>query len=41
MLTIHKALQLRDDMKRLYGKRKEGGRGFDIIEGDVDAAHEE
>ena len=36
--TTHKALHPRDDVDRLYGSRKEGGRGFVSIEDSVDAS---
>ena len=36
--TMHKALNLRDDVDRLYISRKEGGRGLTSIENSVDAS---
>ena len=36
-MTIHKALHLRDD-DRLYGSRKQGGRGLVSTEDSVDAS---
>ena len=36
-MTMHKALQPRDDVDRLYVSRKEGGRGLASIEDSVDA----
>ena len=38
LMTMHKALHPRDDVDRLYVPRKEGGRGFAIIEDSVDAS---
>ena len=38
IMTMHKALHLRDDVDRLYVPRKEGGRGLDSIEDSVDAS---
>ena len=38
LMTMHKALQSRDDVDRLYVLRKEGGRGFASIEDSVDAS---
>ena len=35
---MRKALHSRDDVYRLYVSRKEGGRGFAIIEDSVDAS---
>ena len=35
-MTMHKALYPRDDVDRLYGSRKEGGRGLASIEDSVD-----
>ena len=37
LMTMHKALHLRDDVDRLYVSRKEGGRGLTSIEDSVDA----
>ena len=37
LMTIHKALHLRDDMDRWYVSRREGGRGLASIEDSVDA----
>ena len=36
LMTMHKALHPRDDVDGLYVSRKEGGRGFAIIEDSVD-----
>ena len=38
LMTIHKALQPRDDVDRQYLSRKEGGRGLASIEDTVDAS---
>ena len=38
LMTMHKALHLRDDVDRLYVSRKEGGRGLASIEDSVDAS---
>ena len=38
LMTMNKALHLRDDADRLYGSRKEGGRGLASIEDTVDAS---
>ena len=38
LMTMHKALHPRDDVDRLYGSRKEGGRGLASIEDNVDAS---
>ena len=38
LMTMHKALHLRDDVDRLYTSRKEGGRGLASIEDNVDAS---
>ena len=38
LMTMHKALHLRDDVDRLYVSRKEGGRGPASIEENVDAS---
>ena len=38
LMTMHKALHLRDDVDRLYVSRKEGGRGLASIEDTVDAS---
>ena len=35
LITMHKALYLRDDIDRLYVSRKEGGRGLASIEDSV------
>ena len=37
-MTMHKALQPRGDIDRLYISRKEGGRGLASIEDSVDAS---
>ena len=37
-MTMHKALQPKDDVDRLYVSRKEEGRGFATIEDSVDAS---
>ena len=37
-MTVHKALNPRDDVDRLYISRKEGGRGLASIEDSVDAS---
>ena len=37
-MTLRKALDLRDNVDRLYVSRKEGGRGFASIEDSVDAS---
>ena len=37
-MTMHKALNLRDDVDRLLVSRKEGARGLDSIEDSVDAS---
>ena len=37
LMTMHKALHLREDVDRLYVSRKEGGRGPASIEDSVDA----
>ena len=37
-MTMHKALQPRDNIDRLYVSRKEGGRGLASIEDSVDAS---
>ena len=37
-MTMHKALDLRDDVGRPYVSRKEGGRGLPSIEDNVDAS---
>ena len=37
LMTMHKALQPRDDVDRLHVSRKEGGRGLASIEDSVDA----
>ena len=39
-MTIHKALQPRDDVNRLYVQRKEGGRGLACIEDNTDTSIE-
>ena len=36
LMQIHKAIQPRDDVDRLYVSRKEGRRGLDSIEDSVD-----
>ena len=38
LMTMHKALHLRDDVDRLYVSRKEGGRGLANIEESVDTS---
>ena len=38
LMTMHKALHLRDNVDRLYVSRKEGGRGLASIENSVDAS---
>ena len=38
LTTMHKILQLRQDVDRLYVSRKEGGRGLASIEDNVDAS---
>ena len=38
LMTMHKALDPRDDVDRLYVPRKEGGRGLASIEDSVDAS---
>ena len=38
LITMHKALQPRDDVDRLYLPRKEGERGLACIEDSVDAS---
>ena len=38
LMTMHKALHLRDEVDRLYVSRKEGGRGLASIEDSVDAS---
>ena len=38
LMTMHKALYLRDDVDRLYVSRKEAGRGLASIEDTVDAS---
>ena len=38
LMTMHKALHLRDDIDRLYLSRKEGGRGLSSNEDSVDAS---
>ena len=38
LMIGHKALHPRDDVDRLYGSRKEGGRGIACIEDSVDAS---
>ena len=35
---MHKALHPRDDVARLYGSRRDGGRGFASIEDSVDTS---
>ena len=37
-MTLHKALDPRDDVDRQYVSRKEGGRGLASIEDSVDAS---
>ena len=37
-MTIHKALHPRDNVGRIYGSRKEGGRELTGIEDSVDAS---
>ena len=37
LMTMHKALHLRDDVDRVYVSRKEGGRRLACIEDSVDA----
>ena len=37
-MTMHKALQPRDDVDRLYVSRKEGGRGLASIEDSIDTS---
>ena len=39
-MTMHKALHPRDDVDRLYASRKEGGRGLDSIQDNVDASRQ-
>ena len=36
--TIHKSLHPTDDVDRLYGSRKEGGRGLTSIQDNIDAS---
>ena len=38
LMTMHKALDPRDDVDRLYVSRKQGGRGLASIEDTVDAS---
>ena len=38
LITMHKALQPRDNVDRLYVSRKEGGRGLASIEDTIDAS---
>ena len=38
LMTMHKALHLRDDVDWLYVSRKEGGRGLASIEDSVDGS---
>ena len=38
LMTMHKALHPRDDVDRLYARRKEGGRGLASIEDSVDTS---
>ena len=38
LMTMHKALHLRDDVDRLYVSRKEEGRGLVSIKDSVDAS---
>ena len=38
LMTMHKALYLRDDVDRQYVSRKKGGRGFASIEDSVDSS---
>ena len=38
LMTIHKALHLKDDVDIIYASRKEGGRGLTSIEDSVDAS---
>ena len=38
LMTMHKALYLRDDVDRLYVSRKDRGRGLASIEDSVDAS---
>ena len=38
LINMHKTLQPRDDVDRLYVSRKEGGRGLTSIEDSVDAS---
>ena len=40
LMTMHKALQPRDDVGRLYVSRKKGGRGLASIEVSVDASRQ-
>ena len=37
-MTMHKALHPKDDVDRLYGSRREGGRGLASTEDSVDAS---
>ena len=38
LITMHKALHLRDDADKLYVSRKEGGKGINSAEDSVDAS---
>ena len=38
LMTVHKVLNSRDDVDRLYVSRKEGGKGLSRIEDSVDAS---
>ena len=38
LMTIHKVLHLRDDIDRLYGSRKKGGRELTSIKDSIDAS---
>ena len=38
LMTMHKALHPRDDVEKLYGSRKEVGRGLASVEDSVDAS---
>ena len=40
LMTMHKALNPRDEVDRLYVSRKEGGRGLTSIEDRVDASRQ-
>ena len=40
-MVMQKVLYLRDDIKKLYVSRREGGRGFASIEDCVDASIQE